>query len=165
MNDLTPPDSHYLNAAAGWCELGNCAEARAEFKRISPVHRDHPAVLETEWQLCAAERDWLSALEAARRHIETAPQNPSGWIHQSYSLHEMKLTREAWNQLLAVADRFPGVSTIAYNLACYACQLGDREEARPWLKRAIKSRSEEEIKRLALSDPDLRPMWEDIRKL
>src|ERR1044071_10145793 len=23
MNDLPPPDSHYLNAAAGWCGLGN----------------------------------------------------------------------------------------------------------------------------------------------
>lgn len=164
MNELAPPDNHYLNAAVGWLELGNRAEARTELSRVSPAHRDHIQVLETEWQICAAERDWPGALRAADRSVEVAPSHPSGWIQRSYSLHEMKRTREAWDSLLAVADRFPAVGTIPYNLACYACQLGEREEARRWLKRAVKVQGPEEIKRLALGDPDLAVMWEEIRR-
>ncbi|PYK98929.1 MAG: hypothetical protein DME19_10650 [Verrucomicrobia bacterium] len=165
MRELTPPDSHHLNAATGWCELGNVAEARTELKRISAGNRDHPRVLEEEWRICAAEKHWLPALEVARRLIEVAPDNPSGWIHQSYSLHEMKLSQEARNQLLIVAAKFSAVSTIPYNLACYACQLGNLEEARQWLAKAIKIRSTEEIKQMALADPDLQPMWDEIKKL
>ena len=165
MRELTPPDSHHLNAAAGWSELGNFAEARAELKQISADHRDHPRVLEEEWRICAAEKQWLPALEVARRLIEVAPDEPSGWIHQSYSLHEMKLTEQARKQLLTVAEKFSAISAVPYNLACYACQLGNQEEARRWLARSIKIRGKEEIKQMALADPDLRPMWDEIKKL
>ncbi len=165
MYELTPPDSHYLNAAAGWCDLGNSAEARAELHRISAPNRDHPQVLAEEWRICAAEKHWLPALEVARRLIEVAPEIPAGWISQSYSLHEMKLTQEARNQLVPVAEKFPVVSTIPYNLACYACQLGNLTEARQWLAKAIKIGGAEDITSMALSDPDLKPMWEEIRKL
>ena len=165
MRELTPPDSHHLNAATGWCELGNVAEARTELKRISAANRDHPRVLEEEWRICAAEKHWLPALEVARRLIEVAPDNPSGWIHQSYSLHELKRTREAFDLLLPVVEKFPGVSTIPYNLACYACRLGDLEGARSWLTEAVRIRGKADIKRTALEDPDLQPMWEEIKKL
>ena len=100
----------------------------------------------------------------ARRLIEVAPDIPAGWINQSYSLHEMKLTHEARNQLAPVVEKFPNVSTIPYNLACYTCQLGKLAEARQWLDKAIKIGGAEGIKAMALSDPDLRPMWEEIKK-
>jgi tetratricopeptide (TPR) repeat protein len=165
MRDLRPPDSHHLNAATGWRELGNLAEARADLQRISAANRDHPSVLEEEWRMYAAEKHWLPALEVARRLIEVAPEIPTGWINQSYTLHEMRLTQEARNQLLAVADKFSSVGTVAYNLACYACQLGNLEEARQWLAKAVKTVGREEIKRMALSDSDLQPMWGEIHKL
>jgi tetratricopeptide (TPR) repeat protein len=165
MHELTPPDSHYLNAAAGWCELGNFSEARAELHRISTPNRDHPQVLAEEWRIYATEKQWLPALEVARRLIEVAPEIAAGWINQSYSLHEMKLTHEARDQLALVAEKFPAVSTIPYNLACYACQLGNPVEARQWLDKAIEISGSEDIKRMALSDPDLQPMWEEIKKM
>ena len=165
MHELTPPDSHYLNAAAGWCELGNFAESRAELHRISAPNRDHPQVLAEEWRICAAEKQWLPALEVARRLIDVAPDIPIGWINQSFSLHELKLTREARNQLVTIAQKFPAVSTIPYNLACYSCQLGDLPEARQWLAKAIEISDAKDIKAKALSDPDLQPMWDEIKKL
>ncbi|HXT40762.1 MAG TPA: tetratricopeptide repeat protein, partial [Candidatus Angelobacter sp.] len=84
MRKLTPPDSHHLNAASGWLELGNAAEARAELTRVSATNRNHPATLELEWQICAAGKDWLSALAAAQKLVRLDPANVSGWIHQSY---------------------------------------------------------------------------------
>jgi hypothetical protein len=64
-----------------------------------------------------------------------------------------------------VARKFPAVSTIPYNLACYACQLGNLPEARQWLAKAIEISDAKDIKAMALSDPDLQPMWDEIKKL
>jgi predicted Zn-dependent protease len=165
MRELTSPDNHHLNAVMGWLELGNTDEARAELQRISPANRDHPYILEAEWRIHAEAKNWPQALAAARKLIEVAPDSPSGWINQSFSLHEMKRTQEAWNQLCPVAEKFSSVSTIAYNLACYACQLGNLTDAREWLRKAIGIRGKEDIKQLAQADPDLRPLWEEIKGL
>ncbi len=165
MKDLRPPDTHYLNAAAGWLELGDPVEANRELARISAHSRSHPAALELHWQICAVQKNWPEALEAARQFIEADGDNPSGWIHQSYTLHELKRTGEARDRLLPLVEKFPHISTIPYNLACYACQLGDLDQARQWLTRAIKTGNKEDIRKAALADPDLKPMWEEIQKL
>jgi hypothetical protein len=39
------------------------------------------------------------------------------------------------------------------------------DEARIWLKRAVQVGGKERIKQQALSDPDLQPLWEEIRQL
>ena len=54
---------------------------------------------------------------------------------------------------------------IAFNLACYACQLGRLEEAHAWLRKAMDFGDEKEIKLRALDDPDLEPLWANIGKL
>jgi tetratricopeptide (TPR) repeat protein len=164
-SELQPPDSHHLNAAVGWIELGNVTEAKVELARIPASGRNHPDVLEAEWRIHAAERDWPAALDAARVLVNSDSDNPSGWIHQSYSLHELNQTREALDLLLPVAEKFSSISTIPYNLACYACQLGNLEEARRWLGKAIKIRGKNDIKQMALTDPDLQPMWGEIKGL
>ena len=160
-SELQPPDSHHLNASVGWIELGNLTEAKAELARIPASSRNHPDVLETEWRVAAAEKDWASALDTARVLVETDPDNPSGWIHQSYCLHELKRTQEALDLLRPVAETFSSISTIPYNLACYACQLGRLEDSRELLRRALKIGGGA-YKRMALEDGDLQPLWGEI---
>src|SRR5712671_8100729 len=143
MHELKPPDTHHFNAAMGWFELGNQTEAIAELARISVANRSHPDVLELTWRILAAERKWAEALEVSRELIRMDPENPSGWVHQSYSLHELKRTTEALTVLVPVVEKFPGFSTIPYNLACYACQLGDLKQARRWLAKAIEIQDKE----------------------
>ncbi len=165
MGDLAPPDSHHLRAALGWLELGNLCEARVEWDCIATANRHHPEVLEAGWRLCAEEKSWPAALDAAQRLIDLDPENPAGWIHRSYSLHELKRTIEARNQLLIVAEKFAGISTVAYNLACYACQLGHLDEARRWLDKAVQFKGKDTIKAMALTDPDLEPLRGEIERL
>jgi tetratricopeptide (TPR) repeat protein len=165
MRSLEPPESHFLNAAIGWLELGNTGEALSELCRLPIPARCHPDVFEVRWQIYARERKWETALDLARVIIKLDPQRPEGWIHQSYSLHELERTDEARRHLVEVAERFPEVSTIPYNLACYACQLGDLDETRDWLHRAIRVGDKRQIKSMALEDADLRPLWDEIRKL
>lgn len=165
IKTIPPPDQHHLRAASGWLDLGNPQEAKAELALVSATNRQHPAVLDVEWNIFAFEKRWEDALTTARRLIEASPESPSGWIHQSFALHELRRTREAWAALSSVVHEYPGVRVIPYNLACYSCQLGQLEEARQWLAKAMKAGSGDEIRRMALEDRDLEPLWDEIRAL
>ena len=119
--------------------------------------------LEVRLHLHAREKKWDACVDVACAIIDADPTRPDGWIHRSFALHELKQTQHALDRLLPVADKFPTVWTIPYNLACYACQLSRLDEARTWLQRALKLGGKDTIKRMALNDPDLEPLWEEIR--
>jgi hypothetical protein len=74
----------------------------------------------------------------------------------------------AWEALLPVAEKFPTVSTIPYNLACYAAQLDRLDGARDWWEKALTIAQAnggfDEIRLMALDDPDLEPLWREIRE-
>jgi len=159
---LKPPDSLHLRSAEGWLELGDPAEASQEIAKIRANLRLHPDVLEVCWQICVRTRTWDCSLTVARSLIERAPDRPNGWINLSFALHELNRTPEAWDNLFKVAEKFPGEPTIAYNLACYGAQLGRLWEAEQWLKQAFKVGDATLLKRLALSDADLKPLWKLI---
>ncbi len=165
MHQLEPPHSHHLRAAIGWIELGNPLEAEAELSRLPDELGKNAEVLSVRWEIQAKRRDWVGALLTASTLISAAPTEPEGWIKQSYSLHELKRTREALEKLEEVERLFPEISIISYNLACYACQLGNPAEALRRLKEAMRVGGKSDIKSTALKDPDLRPLWDTIRDL
>lgn len=158
-------DQIHLEAAEGWVELGNLQEATEELEKISLENRSHPDVLAVRYTVYDVAKRWELAAEVAQALCKLVPENPLGWIHLSYSLHEMKRTKEAWDVLLPVANKFADDDLIAYNLACYACQLGNLKEAMKWLEKAIDLADSKEIKLRALNDPDLQPLWADISEI
>lgn len=165
MSDVQPPDSHFLNAAAGWLELGLPEDARHELERLSPEIRHHPEVLAVEWDLLARTRCWGQALEIASRLIDADRSRAAGWINRSYALHELQRTAEARESLLPALPLFPSVGVIPYNLACYACQLGDLDEARSWLRKAMELEGRETVVERARQDADLRPLRGELDRL
>jgi len=100
-------------------------------------------------------------VDIATTVIELAPERFDGWIHRSFALHELNRTQEAFENLLPAADKFPEVWTIPYNLACYCSQMLRLEEADTWLKKAMVI-DEQTVKRLAIDDPDLQPLWDSM---
>lgn len=167
MQRLETPDSHYLMAAIGWLELGNAVEARAELEKISAQQQDNPDVLEVRWLICAEEKQWNAALDAARALVKKAPKRSSGWVHRAYALRRADGggLQSAWDALLPAYEKFPKEPIIPYNLSCYACQMSQFEEALTWLKCALKLGKNGKMKQMALTDPDLQPLWEAICKL
>jgi tetratricopeptide (TPR) repeat protein len=167
MQPLEPPDSHFLSAAVGWLELGNRIEAEAELNRISVEHQCHPDVLEVRWIILAEAKRWEAALGTARTLLKAAPHRSSGWLHHAYALRRTTADglKQAWDALLPAYDKFPKEPTIAYNLSCYACQMGQLDEARLWFRRALKAGNKEMIRKMALEDTDLEALWEEIREL
>ena len=164
MKPLQPPDSLHLQAVEGWVELGNHLEARAELQKIPLKLRAHPRVLEVRWQLEALAKKWEECLSIARTLVQRVPERPTGWVNLSFALHELKMTKDAWDHLFAVAAKFPNEAVIPYNLACYGAQLGRLWEAEQWLKRAFKLDETDDLKSRALTDLDLKPLWEKIAR-
>ena len=165
MKPLTPPDSFHLNAAVGWLELGNHLEANEDLEKIAPALRVHPDVLMVEYQIHAQAGKWEFAADIAQTISTMLPDNSYGWVHLAYALHELKRTREAWNVLLPVVDKFPDAYLIRYNLACYACQLGNLPDAKQWLEKAFAIADKKSVKLMALKDPDLEPLRHEIERI
>ena len=94
MKPIEPPDAHCLSAAIGWLELGNPGEAKAELALISTAGQTHPDVLEARWLVCAEQKAWAEALEAARVLTEAAPNRASGWLHLAYALRRLRYKLE-----------------------------------------------------------------------
>ncbi len=164
---LEPPDSHYLSAAAGWLGLNCAADALAELENISTENLQHPAVLEMRWTISAHERQWSDALQIAQVELTLAPDNASGWLHRAYALRRVAEggLPQAWEALLPAAKKFPAEPVIAYNLSCYACQMEQLDIARHWLRQAVTAGKKSEIKKMALADKDLQPLWPEIKEL
>lgn len=157
---------HSLSAVIGWLELGNPKEARAELESLDPKYRDDFDVLDINWLLYARDCNWAEALRVAERLIDLHPDDPAGWLHRAFSVRRVPeggLQRAA--ELLRPAfEKFPKEPTIPFNLACYACQLGNLEQSRQWLREAIQRQPDGEIKKMALADHDLEPLWPEIKK-
>ncbi len=165
MKSLETSDLHHLQAAEGWLELGNHLEANEELEKITPQVRAHPMVLVVRWKIYAQARKWDVCVDLAEALVKLAPDDPFGWIHRSYALHELKRTQEAWDRLLPAVEKFPSEWTIPYNLACYACQLGNLPEAKRWLQKALQIEDASKLKLMALDDPDLEPLWKNIGEI
>lgn len=162
---IAPPDSFYLSAAIGWMELGNPAEAAGELSQLSAEIAERMETLAFKWEVYSKLKRWTECLAIADLLVANWPAEATGWIVRSFALHELKRTPEAFDNLRAVAGRFEKISTIPYNLACYACQLGDHADAMDWFRKARAIRSKRDWLKVALNDPDLEPMRDAIQRL
>lgn len=169
MKLLPHPDNLHLEAVQGWLMLGNPAAAGEELERLTARSRTEPDVLELEWAVHAAAPDWAKACAVAELLVETAPDRPFGWIHRAYALRRMPggSIDQARDALRPAFERFPDQFLIPYNLACYAAQLGELDEAWTWLGNAMSAvgtlEGRTKIRDLALADRDLEALWPRLR--
>jgi len=161
MKPLPHPATVHLKAAQGWLELGNHLEADKELDEIAPRLRAHPDVLEVRWEVYARANKWSACVDIAEALIKLTPIRPEGWIHRSFALHELDQTQEAFDRLLPAANKFQRIWTIPYNLSCYCAQLRRLEECEAWFKKAM-AIDEHTVKRAAIDDPDLQPLWDSM---
>jgi tetratricopeptide (TPR) repeat protein len=158
MQRLKHPDSAHLEAAQGWLELGNWLESNEELERITPQLRAHPDVLRMRVEIYSAAKKWDYVAAVADALCRMVPDDLFGYLRLGYALHQLKRTKEAFDALVAVADKFPESWAIPFDLACYTCQLGRLDEARDWFHRALTLGDAKVIKLKALDDPDLAPL-------
>ncbi len=165
MKHLEPPDSHHLSAAEGWLGLGDWKEAVEELKKIPPERRQHPEALEVLREIFVQAGKWKMAAEVAGHLVNMKPEEPDAWIALAYATRRKDGggLKQARGILVRAQRRFPKEAVIAYNLACYDCQLGNEEGALKWLAKAFAMGRAREMRSMALQDRDLEPLWGKIR--
>src|SRR5262245_539496 len=100
MKTFEQSDRLHLEAAKGWLVLGDLASATDELDQITATLRAHPDVLLVRCEIYCELKKWDAVLTTAETLVKIAPEQPQGWIHRSFALHEMKRTQEAFDLLL-----------------------------------------------------------------
>lgn len=162
MKSLPQTDALHLQAAEGWLELGNHLEANEELEKIPARNRVHPDFLDMRWRIYAAAKHWEMCLEIAEALTDIAPNRMSGWLHLASTLHSMDQSEDACQCLVDSVDLFSDNALFLYNIACYSCQAGLLQDAVIWLEEVFKFDEKGELKKLALQDPMLEPLWKRI---
>jgi Flp pilus assembly protein TadD len=149
MNEL----HQRLRATHGYIDLGMFQDAWDELESLPPAMRADDAVFETRIAIFIRLENWESARVLAESLAKRSPENPEWWLSWSQAIRQEQTVEAAQAVLRQAADIHPTVAIIAYNLACYACVLGDISEAKELLKVAF--RIDGTFKKIALDDPDL----------
>jgi hypothetical protein len=161
--DPLPCSVHFsVEAAEGWLMLGNPAEALAELEQIPAEYHRHPRPLAVQWRAWHETGNTAEAWYAAHLLCQAVPDCSGAWICQANALRELRGERAAADLLRPLVSRFPEEPVIPYNLACYLVHLGEWQDACKWLLEAFKGDSTGQVKSLALTDDDLKPLWDKI---
>jgi len=173
MREKDSPFDHlsrlHLDAAEGWLGLGNWKEAELELAQVSESLRGHPEVLQVRYLVESEAKRWEACVEIATALVKAMPEDSFGWINRSYALRRAPGggVQSAYDALRPAAEKLKDLEPVTFNLACYACQLSNLDEARDWLKKCFAMASRHgRLKRRqleALTEPDLEPLWPEIK--
>ena len=156
-------DPHFqcrLLAASGFAELSLFQEAVQELEELPEPLKELPAVLGVWLEVYQRWQKWSEALSVATRLTEIEPEEPSWPVALAYAMRRSRGLVFAKDILLQAGAKFPDCAAIQFNLACYAAQLGQLDEARQHLYRAIQL--DKGFAAMAKTDPDLEPIRNEI---
>jgi tetratricopeptide (TPR) repeat protein len=120
--------------------------------------------LSEKWEVNSRAEDWRGCEAVAREMIRRFPGRVNGWNQLAHCLHKQGRTDDAHDTLLDVVPLFPCSSALLYNLAAYASLLHKLPEAHTWLEKALEQAdSPQDLKALAMKDPDLKSMWDALK--
>ena len=140
-------------AAQGYVELTLYAEAREELARLPAEAAGRVDVQEILLLCMMSEKRWAEALALTLRLCELEPEEPGGFIHAAFCLHEMGRTAEAVDTLSRGPVTLPSKPVFYYTLGCYHARLGDTERALKLLRQSFEM--DGSLRQLAGKDPDL----------
>ena len=150
----------HLKAAVGYLELGMIEDAANEIECMPPDQKNSSEVLGVRMEICRAAEKWTLMEVVARELWKRHQDEPVYWNDLAWAVRRAKSLESANDILLQAVEKFPEHAMTHFNLGCYASQLGYIEEAKSRVGKAIELDSK--FKLLALDDPDLGAMWEQI---
>jgi tetratricopeptide (TPR) repeat protein len=150
-------------ASSGYRELGMFDDAANALEEIEPGDKSRNEVLYARVDIYLAAKKWHLAAAVASHLVKADPENPAAWINLAYAVRRDENIEAAEAILLKACAWHPQSALIAFNLACYASVVWHMEEAKARLQHAIDL--DNDIRRLALDDEDLRPLWDWIGRI
>ena len=140
-------------AAQGYLELGMFQAVWHELQDLPGEYLARPDVLEILTLSLMGQLRWDDALRVAQRLRQEAPDEPGGFIHEAYCLHELGQTQDALNLLLKGPASLRTKAVYFYNIGCYHARLGHHDEALSMLEKSFEM--DAGLKKTARRDPDL----------
>ena len=137
--------------------MGMLEDASNELERLPPEAKTHPLVLALRLDIYQEAEKWDAVEAVAQFMAEGDPGNPEWPLRWAFAVRKTRSFEEALEILERAKDRFPDEPTIRFNLGCYLCRLGRKEEAQAEVKRAIQL--DQRFKILVIEDPDLEDLW------
>ncbi|MEY2881296.1 MAG: hypothetical protein RLZZ15_3676 [Verrucomicrobiota bacterium] len=147
-----------LSHAQGYLGLGMVAEAAAELDRIPARERRATEVVALRMTILQEQQDWAALVPFAAEFVRREPAEISGWITWAYATRRADSLAAAQKILLAAIPHHPKAAMVQFNLACYASQLGQLDDARHHLELALAL--DKDFTALAKTDPDLAALRE-----
>ncbi len=159
-HELSAEDAWHARKCDGYIDLKMWDAARAELEALTEPARCSLTCRVLELQLTMGEEHWAAAETIARELREREPEEPAFWVQLAFVTRRLRTIEDARAILRVAREKFPAEPVIPFNLACYACQLGERQLARTYLAEA--EAMEPDYRAIALEDDDLRPLWDEL---
>jgi predicted Zn-dependent protease len=142
-----------IEMAQGYVELGMFEDARQTLDKLPRKHAKSFPVLEALVLCELGEHHWLAALDKSAELILQRPDDPAGYLHSAFCLHETGRTEEALEILKCGPRSLRQRSVYFYNMGCYNARLGETDTAMKMLTRAFEM--DGSLRRVAKKDRDL----------
>jgi tetratricopeptide (TPR) repeat protein len=133
-------------------------DAANEIECISPDQKNSSEVLGVRLEIYRAAEKWSLMEVVARELWKRHPDEPIYWNNLAWAVRRDSSIESANDILRQAVEKFPEDALTSFNLGCYACQLGNIEQAKTRVGKAIEL--DTKFKLMALDDPDLEPLWE-----
>jgi predicted Zn-dependent protease len=160
--EQTRETQRHLEAAMGYLHLGLAEDANDAIERIPPAMKVSKTVLRLRVDIYLAAGAWEHMREVAAFLVRQWPNEPEHRISLAHATRQCRSIMEAEAVLLDGVELHRDEPIIHFNLACYAAQLGNLTAARVRLACAIAL--DPDVRLMALDDPDLDPLWENLGK-
>ena len=151
-----------VQPAIGYLQLGMIEEANEEIEALPLEAKTERVVLELQVDIFSGISSWPRMRKAAELLAHGWPDGCQNWISLAYATRRCRSITEAEEILLKAVELHPNEPMIHFNLACYAAQTGELTAARERLAQAEMLHPEARI--MASKDPDLEPLWPDLKK-
>jgi len=146
--------------AEGYFELGMFDDALDQLTQLDTEFQNQFAVLQMKVDILLRKQDWKEALRLSLQICSIYPDQPYGYVHAAFCLHELGRTAEAKQALLDGPASLLDEAVYYYNLACYDTVLGNLEQAKVYLHASF--RLDKSFRELAKNDPDLKQIRDEF---
>lgn len=157
------PTKTRLQYTNGYLELGMINEAAEEFDYIMGDDRMSLQVMRMRMKMYKQAEYW-PALEAVSKYIaKLIPRKPEGWVNWSKALREQNKVEDARKVALNALERHPENATLRFSLGCYCSLLGEVDEAKEHVTKAVEL--DKSLQQASVDHPDLDNLWEEVSAL
>jgi len=149
-----------LRYANGYRILEMFEDAERELEKIPAEEQLDDDPLRLKVALFQDFGKWQDMREAAAQLKDRHPEETGWWIAEAYATRRCLSIEQAREVLMAGVERHPEEPCIQYNLGCYACVMGEIDEALTHVRKAIAI--DPSYSKMAMEDEDLEALRDEF---